>query len=223
LEGLLGSGSKSQSFFRDFILGYDAQARAKAFAAFVEQIENFGDDLAEGNLPTPLWVALGLVAAYPAWRSLRARRRRRPKPELEEELNTARLARIAPFHARLVAILMEHGFRPRLSQTAREFTSFVSTQLARDPTTAGVAHVPLDAADTYYRVRFGNQSLEESDRLRLEEGLNRLDEALDNRSKQSAVGSGGVGSCGGSRGAAADGSQGWSVSATPGTQGHEPE
>jgi protein-glutamine gamma-glutamyltransferase len=187
LEGLLGSGSKSQSFFRDFILGYDAQTRAKAFAAFVEQIENFGDDLAEGNLPTPLWIALGLVAAYPAWCSLRARRRRRPKPELEEELNATRLARIAPFHARLVAILMEHGFRPRPSQTAREFTSFVSTQLARDPTTAAVAHVPLDAADTYYRVRFGNQSLEESDRRALEEGLNRLDKALDNR--RSAVGS----------------------------------
>jgi hypothetical protein len=181
LEGLLGSGSKSQSFFRDFILGYDSQARAKAFAAFVEQIESFGDDLAEGNLPTPLWVVLGLVAAYPAWRSLRARRRRRPKPEPEEKLNAARLAQIAPFHARLVAILVEHGFRPRPSQTAREFTSFVATQLARDPTTAAVAQVPLDAADTYYRVRFGNQSLDEPDRLALEERLNRLDKALATR------------------------------------------
>jgi protein-glutamine gamma-glutamyltransferase len=185
LEGLLGSGSKSQSFFRDFILGYDAQARARAFAAFVEQIETFGDDLAEGNLPTSLWVALGLVAAYPAWRSFRARRRRHSKPEPEEELNALRQAQIAPFHARLIEILIEHGFRPRPSQTAREFASFVSTQLAREPTTASVAHVPLDAADTYYRVRFGNESLEEPDRLALEAGLNRLDEALAKR--QSAI------------------------------------
>jgi transglutaminase-like putative cysteine protease len=186
LENLFGSGSRGEALFEDFILGYNAQAREKAIGAVVDWFERQGDEIAAGNVPVAAWAVLGVVGLPIVVRRF-ARRRRRRRDEAACEAEAGRLARVAPFHARLLAVLARHGFVPRPSQTAREFAAAVSERLALVPATADVARVPLDAAAFYYRVRFGRDALGEADRQALDDGLNRLEQALGSVSTQRAV------------------------------------
>lgn len=177
LESTLARG---QSFFKSFILGYDATARQKAFESISDRFEEFGEDLLAGKITWPIAIVGGCIFLIPA--ALLARRRWRGARDMTPEQATQRkLARVTPFHGRLLALLALHGMTPKTGQTAREFAAEARTQLARS-----VAHaeaiVPLQIAEAYYRVRFGDLAATDAELRELDESLNRLADALRSRS-----------------------------------------
>ena len=88
------------------------------------------------------------------------------------------VARVFPFHQRLMAILTKCGYEAKPAQTAQEFAAMVGMHLRRSEKTANVANVPGLVADMYYRIRFGGQLLAESERGTLDQRLNELESAL---------------------------------------------
>ena len=101
------------------------------------------------------WVLLGTL-----WRG--SKRRRGPKIE---------------FYRRFESILAKHGFQRPAQQTPREFAAAVGKQLrgTHDP---GLAEIPQNVVDLFYRVRFGSDRLDTQDAKRLENWLGTLQQAL---------------------------------------------
>jgi hypothetical protein len=127
------------------IVGYDAENQAKVVDAV------YPDSF--------FWEVLKLVPAYflpPAgvavagavwWWGIR-RRRRKPV----SAIGTAS-------YARLIRILQRRGGLAKAAwQTPRELATIASHALAARPVTAGLARLPDQVVDLYYRVRFGGES-----------------------------------------------------------------
>jgi transglutaminase-like putative cysteine protease len=176
LSGWLESTrAKGESFFRNFILGYDAAAREKAVAAAVERVEEFGNDLATGELTWAtgaVWGVAVLVAAAFGGRRLLRRRR-------DETKDARRIAgKLVPFHGRLLALLAAAGYEPGPGETAREFAVRVAGELTRRGVPADAAATPERLADAYYRVRFGGRTLADDELGALDGALAQLETVL---------------------------------------------
>ncbi len=82
------------------------------------------------------------------------------------------------FYQRLENVLRRRGFRRDGGQTPREFAVAVGDQLAIANDTKSVAATPRDVVDAFYRVRFGNQRLDNHEVEQLERSLSELQQAL---------------------------------------------
>ena len=169
--------NRGVAFFKNFILGYNSDLRQKAGEAFVGFFERAWDPLSEGKLSTEALILFLPPFLYSLWRvrrSLRNRSRITPDGESAASL----LAKVAPFHARLLQILERFGFVARASQTALEFANSVQHQLTQRIETQTVAAVPVEAASLYYRVRFGQETISVQESEQLQQRLNALELAL---------------------------------------------
>ena len=118
----------------------------------------------------------GLLLLIPA--TLLARRHLRGvRGVTPEQVALRKLALITPFHGKLLALLARHGMTPKTGQTAREFAEEATTELSRS-LVAPDAIVPLQIAEAYYRVRFGDLASSDAELQELDASLNRLANAL---------------------------------------------
>src|SRR5262249_32941860 len=70
------------------------------------------------------------------------------------------------------------GLIPRLDQTQQEFARQVESNLAGRLAPAGLARFPSQLAELFYRVRFGEGTLEPLETADIERRLDELKEAL---------------------------------------------
>lgn len=82
------------------------------------------------------------------------------------------------FYRRLEHALKRHKMLRPQNQTQREFAQTVGAQLADDAATQAVAGVPGQVAGAFYRVRFGQATLDRSEAEAVEHALSRLEHAL---------------------------------------------
>ncbi len=85
------------------------------------------------------------------------------------------------FYRRFREIVEQAGLAPERSQTAREFSRSVERMLDRQLDEAGLANLPTNIADEFYRVRFGGENLSTIDEDRIERRLWRLESCLSQR------------------------------------------
>lgn len=168
------AGNSTTAFFRNLVLGFNNEQREKAVRFVAAFFVRAGDSLLSGELSRELIILL-LLIGLPTLAYLYRRHRRRRPVKVPPDREAEELTRIAPFHVRLMSILERAGYRPNPSQTAKEFAAVVANDLARQPITEVVASVPRDAAELYYRVRFGNEILSPEDLRSLDASLDRLE------------------------------------------------
>ncbi|HTU23470.1 MAG TPA: transglutaminaseTgpA domain-containing protein [Gemmataceae bacterium] len=120
-----------------------------------------------------LGVAIPAFAAVLCARLLLRRLRR------SRRTNGVRLPDITACYQRLTHILGRYtSLRPSCGQTPREYGEAARAFLATRPGLAAVAELPIRVVDSFYRVRFGGQSLNEGERLALDAELDRFAEVL---------------------------------------------
>jgi hypothetical protein len=76
--------------------------------------------------------------------------------------SSAGYARVA-FYDELLHLLESHGLNKEPSWTARQFAHHAQAALERIPAGTAAAHVPVAVVDRYYRVRFGQRSLDQTE------------------------------------------------------------
>jgi hypothetical protein len=67
------------------------------------------------------------------------------------------------FYDELLQQLESHGLHKQATWTARQFAQHAGVELERVPEAATAARIPAELVDRYYRVRFGLESLNESE------------------------------------------------------------
>ena len=142
----------------------------------MEFFQRAGDALSEGKITSEVLILSTPIVLPLLWLCLRtASRRLRREKQLTpiEQLHV-----LAPFHARLLEILAKYGFEPKSSQTAKEFAESVTKNLTVRPQMNGLASVPIEAADLYYRVRFGNEVISPNEQKTLDLRLDQLEAQL---------------------------------------------
>lgn len=82
------------------------------------------------------------------------------------------------FYRKLENTLRRHEIRREPNQTQQEFARLVGTQLADDSATRAVAGVPGQVAGAFYRVRFGQATLDRAEADAVEHALLLLENAL---------------------------------------------
>lgn len=89
---------------------------------------------------------------------------------------TARASRLSQveFYRRLEAILSRYGLVRSPSQTQREFAMAAEVRLVESTGDRRLAALPLQVAEAFYRVRFGRQSLDNSQAEAVEQALKEL-------------------------------------------------
>ena len=85
---------------------------------------------------------------------------------------------IIAFYEEFQSLVSAAGLIPRQDQTQREFARQVEEALAGRLAPAGLQRFPGELAEMFYRVRFGDGSLQPLETLELEGRLNRLRESL---------------------------------------------
>lgn len=93
--------------------------------------------------------------------------------------------RRVPFYDRLTSILKRQGILQQPSQTAREFVHNSLLQLGPRLTAHGMDAWPSEVVEQFYRVRFGNDSLDDLDLRDLERRLDDLERCLDSHTVKS--------------------------------------
>lgn len=102
------------------------------------------------------------------WRRLMGGRRRG---------NASRPGRV-DFYEAFIAIMKAHGFSRNDAQTQREFADEVRNAIATRLQPHGLALLPAELSDAFYRVRFGRNTLSVAEHHRLVEQLDRLKTCL---------------------------------------------
>jgi hypothetical protein len=82
------------------------------------------------------------------------------------------------FYERLVALLARHGLHRAAGQTQREFAGVAGGHLSDSPSARGVRGVPRQIVDAFYRVRFGNSTLDKQECEAIEHALGKLEETV---------------------------------------------
>jgi transglutaminase-like putative cysteine protease len=164
--------------FKDFIIEYDADQQDRTRSAIAQSnwqgvprasqrmlLGESGDDWTRATIigVTAIGIALGV-----RWTI------RRLRPVLKSAIDPA-----TAFYPRLVAAVgRAFGLIPLPGQTPREFALAAGERLRFNEMTRDFAEVPSETAILYYRVRFGEQPLEPSERSAIDARLDRLELAL---------------------------------------------
>jgi len=70
------------------------------------------------------------------------------------------------------------GLRPEPAQTPRERAAAAASLLSDHPAARGLAEFPGRVVELFYRLRYGDRPLTDTERHSIEEGLTRLKAAL---------------------------------------------
>lgn len=177
---------QSDSFFKNFIVGYDADRRSETGSVLWERIvanwEAAKTALSNGDPTAIAWatlVGLVLVAGLTWWWWCRSQ----TENQAEKTQHAKRIA--VAFQVRLLAILARQGFYPRASQTPREFAEFVSGELVRraNGQPQGVESVPVEVVRDYYRIHYGGQELTPAEHTHVSTRLDELERAFVEQTK----------------------------------------
>jgi transglutaminase-like putative cysteine protease len=176
----LDATSQSESIYWPLILAFRRLAGAegwKSVLAFFRQLIGVeeGAELADyfnwraGVLAMVLALILAgmFMALRWVWRRVRGAFARRTAARAERPF------RIVPFYQQLEALLARYSLRRRPSETQAEFARSLGEKI-KGP----AAPVPARITDAFYRVRFGNQTLNEPETADVEESLESLHAAL---------------------------------------------
>jgi hypothetical protein len=164
------------SLFKNFVIEYDADQQERARYAVTRT--DWGVSAAKRAVLGPSgddWARAGLIAAggvaavVVGWRLIRRQRAAaRPTPDP----TTA-------FFPRLVATLRRTlGLEPGVGQTPGEFATAAGDRLRATPAAADLAEVPSEAANLYYRARFGDRPLTADERQAVDSRIDRLEKVL---------------------------------------------
>ena len=85
------------------------------------------------------------------------------------------------FYERFLAILSKHGLTRRPSQTPLEFAAEIELRLATTLSPAELTEFPANIATSFYRVRYGNQTLTMAELSSMSTRLDRLKVAVKRR------------------------------------------
>jgi transglutaminase-like putative cysteine protease len=166
------------TIFKDLFMNYSTDRRDRLYeqvgdtatAAWKAFRRNFtAAGSAGARFRTATFLSFGLlvlsIVAAIRWQFSR-RRRRQIAPNTQ----------VVAFHQRLLKILARRGWTPAQTQTAREFAESLDPQLRSlvGNQAAFVRHV----ADLYYRVRFGQEILDQDENRQIDADLDRLAAAL---------------------------------------------
>ncbi len=111
------------------------------------------------------WLRRFLRPYLAKWGLRRARRTRRRPPQVE-------------FYRRLEAILARRGLVRAASQTPHELALLAREKLTQTTGNPQVAQLPEQLVDTFYRVRFGHDSLDKFQYQAVEQALRQLERAF---------------------------------------------
>jgi hypothetical protein len=81
------------------------------------------------------------------------------------------------FYRRFEAVLARRGLVRPASRTQREFAVWAGRELAQRAGDPGLALLPLQVAEAFYRVRFGRAALDKQQREAVEQALTQLERA----------------------------------------------
>jgi transglutaminase-like putative cysteine protease len=162
-----------QYLWESLILDYGGESERERLLNRLARLEwlrtawQFWSDLAGFNKALTMLIGLVVLAAL-VLLVLRHRRK-----------SVAKRKRTAvAFYARLLDILEYIGLRPQPAQTAAEFSIAAGTALANRPATASLAMLPARIADLFYAVRFGGETLDQSELVRMDQELDALKAAV---------------------------------------------
>lgn len=82
------------------------------------------------------------------------------------------------FYERFARLMQTQGLRREPAQTQSEFANQAAATLAIRLRAAGLANVPAQVSELFYRVRFGDETLPDNEALQIEGLLSRLEQAL---------------------------------------------
>ncbi len=165
-----GVWNRTEKFFRDFVVGYNTDLREglsqKVFGKVHEGVE-------ATNSGGWIWLVTGGSGFL---LSLFLVRRKWKKSRLDPiEVALAKLPGVQ-FHRRLMDALRRRGIEPRAGQTPREFAIEASDQLRLAIPES--ADVPSEAAELYYRSRFGSETIGSEELQAFEGRLSRFEREL---------------------------------------------
>jgi len=126
--------------------------------------------------------AAAILAYYALWYSYR--RWIGPLRGLRGPIEERLRARVA-FYRRLETLLARRGLVRRPSQTPREFALAAGRRIAGWAGQERLALLPVQVADAYYLVRFGDKALDESQAEAVEQALAGVEQALSARQRSS--------------------------------------
>jgi hypothetical protein len=190
-----------QILWTDYVLGLNSdRQRTAIYQPLVEAASGFWESLGNWQFsspaPSPLWLTLLLVALFTLlliwnWERVFGT----PRGAVLEFMTTpvrwikqwlalrgahgaAGPQVLVDFYQRLERVLQAHGLRREPQQTQREFAIAAGGRLADVPHLQPVAGVPRRVVEAFYRVRFGQTPLDNSERLAVEQALGDLETAL---------------------------------------------
>jgi transglutaminase-like putative cysteine protease len=124
-----------------------------------------------------LVIFAALASTWAVWRW--RRRRQRPMTTWWSRLKHARRQRVlVDFYLQFEELLARYQQTRPVQETQLEFALAVRDWLAARAETSAVASVPIDIAQAYYRVRYGNSPLDSAERNQVELSLAKLRAAL---------------------------------------------
>ena len=167
--------TRIENFFRVFVLGYDANTSRRLLDPIVNGIEDLWDDLAAGRVTASVAGVGGCALLVPIGLVMR-RRLRRAATHSPVEMARNSIKQVLPVYQELLDLLADHGLTPGPGRT-HEFARDAGKLLSQSQALA-LAALPARMADAYYRVRFGGQTLPESETKELEAAVKQLAEVL---------------------------------------------
>jgi transglutaminase-like putative cysteine protease len=137
----------------------------------VRRVVSWRGALAVACFGVALYLAFRLVRAV--WPLIKQIRRLRPPP-------TRRRRAPVQFYRRLESALTRIGLRREATQTQRQFAGVAAQRLAESPHHAALADIPHQIVDAFYRVRFGQSTLDPQQQAVIARQLKLLEETLAN-------------------------------------------
>ncbi len=174
------SGFDFQRMLNDLIINYDSENRDElaldlwrrtkaATKSLFVLLSSASDEGLRARIVASI-VALSLIAIGFLLKQLVRRRRASSARELTQ--------RGIDFHVRLLELLAHRGLTPSMGQTPREFAHSVAPYLEPRPDGHAINQVVRTTSELYYRVRFGQVTLNPDERRQLTTRLDWLEEAL---------------------------------------------
>lgn len=166
-----GFWARIDRFYKEFILGYNPAVREKTAEYILAQVLAIRTFLQKEGW---LWLVTGGISFL----ALLAYLRRRHQRKILENQEADPLLQLpgVKFHNRLLELLKRFGFEPEVGQTPREFGTRVTAALERS---LGVlATVPAEAAELYYRSRYGNEQISPEELVKFDNKINLFESAL---------------------------------------------
>jgi protein-glutamine gamma-glutamyltransferase len=175
--------SRGLALIRDWIIGYNADIRAKLVQSVKAFFQQQIDDIQHGQLGYG-WSVITIFLTV-LFFVIRGILRRKPRDEAGISRLGAKKEASVPFLVQLLVQLDRLDCVPSSWETAQEFAVRAEARLHQEGLDA-VASIPSEVAAGFYRIRFREEILPEEEVNELLESVEKLKAALDARLKTGA-------------------------------------